>query len=64
MPDGETRPVFCLSRHYAIVGSDDMIGWSPIPGYSDIIATDQTVNYSMPSPGGFKFFRLNVSLAP
>lgn len=58
------------TRHYALEATDSLsVGsWTPPVGYSDVIASDQTVTYSEspvdPAPGSAKFYRLKVWLAP
>ncbi len=55
-----------LTRHYAIETTDtlDSASWLPIAGYSDIVATGQSVNYQAAATGPHQFYRLTVSLKP
>lgn len=52
-----------LIRHFAVETNSNLTGlWTEIPGYSDVVATGQTVELVQPASGERKFFRLKVWL--
>ncbi|MEO8617159.1 MAG: hypothetical protein ABI600_18620, partial [Luteolibacter sp.] len=58
------------TRHYALEATDSLVAgsWTPPVGFSDIIASDQTVTYGEspvgPALGPAKFYHLKVWLTP
>jgi hypothetical protein len=53
-----------FTRHFAVESSPTPGGsaWTGVPGYTDIIATSQNVDFTAPSTGGANFYRVKAWL--
>ena len=53
-----------LSRYYTLQERADLAQgpWNPVPGYTDILATNQTVTYTAPLAGSRHFYRTRIRL--
>ncbi|MBN1676332.1 MAG: DUF2341 domain-containing protein, partial [Kiritimatiellae bacterium] len=53
-----------LTRHYTLEASAGAADgpWEPVPGYTNVLATNQVLHYTEPADGGRVFFRARVWL--